>query len=253
MTDISKHEVPASVVVHPDYPRTSTYDPAWVWDNGMGWPVLWATEALAEKMQLRPGMRVLDLGCGKAMSSIFLAKEYGVQVWAVDLWISATDNACRIREMGLDDLVFPLHADAHALPFAEDFFDAILSIGSYHYFGTDDCYLPGFIRLVKPGGQFGMCSPGLTAEFGRDVPPHLREEYAKEWYAFHSPDWWRWHWEKTGLVDIEVADLVPGGWDLWMQYEQVAMQMLNREPYQPLIQDKGRYIGFPWLVARRKA
>jgi len=37
-------------------------------------------------------MRVLDLGCGKALSSIFLAKEYGTQVWATDLWISATDN-----------------------------------------------------------------------------------------------------------------------------------------------------------------
>ena len=35
---------------------------------------------------LEPGMRVLDLGCGKGLSSIFLAKEFGVQVWAADLW-----------------------------------------------------------------------------------------------------------------------------------------------------------------------
>jgi cyclopropane fatty-acyl-phospholipid synthase-like methyltransferase len=36
-------------------------------------------------MDLKPSMRVLDLGCGRAMSSIFLHREFDVQVWAVDL------------------------------------------------------------------------------------------------------------------------------------------------------------------------
>jgi len=48
-----------------------------------------------------------------ALSSIFLAKEYGVQVFAVDLWIEATDNYKRLQQMGVDDFVIPLHADAH--------------------------------------------------------------------------------------------------------------------------------------------
>ena len=67
------------------------------------------------------------------MSSIFLAKEFDLQVWATDLWISATDNYQRICEAGLEDRVFPIHADAHALPFADEFFDAIVSLDSYHY------------------------------------------------------------------------------------------------------------------------
>jgi cyclopropane fatty-acyl-phospholipid synthase-like methyltransferase len=37
-------------------------------------------------------MRVLDLGCGRAMSSIFLRRQFGVQVWATDLWFSASEN-----------------------------------------------------------------------------------------------------------------------------------------------------------------
>jgi cyclopropane fatty-acyl-phospholipid synthase-like methyltransferase len=41
----------------------------------------WLTSAL----DLRPRMRVLDLGCGRATSSIFLHREFGVQVWATDL------------------------------------------------------------------------------------------------------------------------------------------------------------------------
>jgi len=36
-------------------------------------------------LTLRPGMRVLDLGCGTALTSIFLAREYDVEVWATDL------------------------------------------------------------------------------------------------------------------------------------------------------------------------
>jgi SAM-dependent methyltransferase len=35
---------------------------------------------LAEAIELRPGMRVLDLGCGRAMSSVFLHREFGAQV-----------------------------------------------------------------------------------------------------------------------------------------------------------------------------
>ena len=46
-------------------------------------------------MPIEPGMKVLDLGCGKAMSSIFLAREFRVSVWATDLWIPATT-----RELG---------------------------------------------------------------------------------------------------------------------------------------------------------
>ena len=122
----------------PEFPRSAKYDPDWVLDNMMGPNALWLTEALAGCMDLSPAMRVLDMGCGTGLSSIFLAKEYGVQVWATDLWIDATDNLERIRAAGVEDRVFPIHAEAHALPFADGFFDAMVSVDAYHYFGTDD-------------------------------------------------------------------------------------------------------------------
>ena len=84
------------------FPRSSNYDPRWVLANQMGPNSLWLTESLCERMTLKPGMRVLDMGCGTAMSSIFLAKEYSVQVWANDLWISAEANQERIVEAGVD-------------------------------------------------------------------------------------------------------------------------------------------------------
>src|SRR5262245_28427844 len=68
------------------FPRATTYNPDWILASASGGAnALWVTEWLAESLQLRPGMRVMDLGCGRAASSIFLHREYGVQVWATDL------------------------------------------------------------------------------------------------------------------------------------------------------------------------
>ena len=44
------------------YPRASAYDPEWVLENLMGPNVLWLAEALSQELELRPGMRVLDMG-----------------------------------------------------------------------------------------------------------------------------------------------------------------------------------------------
>lgn len=90
-------------------------------------------------MNTEPGMRVLDMRCGKAISSIFLAKEFDVQVWATDPWIKPTLNCERIRDAGLEKQVFPIHTEARYLPFADDFFDAIIRLDSYYYYyyGTE--------------------------------------------------------------------------------------------------------------------
>ena len=53
---------------------------------------LWVTEWLTSAMDLQSGMRVLDLECGRAVSSVFLAHEFDVQVWVTDFWIDAAEK-----------------------------------------------------------------------------------------------------------------------------------------------------------------
>ena len=241
----------------PEFPRSAKYDPEWIIENTMGPNVLWLTESLAQLMELKPGMRVLDMGCGKAISSIFLAKEFDLQVWAADLWVPPGENWQRIRQAGLEDRVFPIRAEAHALPFADQFFDAILSMDAYHYFGTDDLYLGShLVQLVRPGGQVGIVVPGLTQEWSEaEAPEHLKPYWGFEMTSLHSPDWWRRHWERSGLLTVELSDMMPYGWKHWLTSASVLAQRGSEPGYEEeaemLRLDGGRNLGFTRVVARR--
>ena len=238
-----------------DFPRSAQYDTDWVLENMMGPNALWLTESLAESMSLVPTMRVLDLGCGKGLSSIFLAKENGLQVWAVDLWIDASDNLSRISAAGVEDSVFPISAEAHNLPFADGFFNAMVSVDAYHYFGTDDLYLENHMaRLVKPGGQMGIVVPGLVEELtSSEAPEHLQGYWEPAFFSLHSPAWWKRHWERSGLVSVELADMLPDGWRLWMESDLRWSERLGKpsDEADMLALDKGQTLGFTRMLASR--
>ncbi|MFO0890308.1 MAG: methyltransferase domain-containing protein [Isosphaeraceae bacterium] len=236
------------------FPRSNAYHPDWVLKNGTSGTgsTLWITEWLAEEMALRPGMRVLDLGCGRAISSIFLAREFGVQVWATDLWFAASDNLARIRDSGLEDRVFPLHADARALPFAGEFFDAIACVDAYPYFGTDDLYLNYLAHFVKSGGRLGIAGAGLTREIDGDVPEHMRDTWSQDFWALHSAAWWRRLWERTGIVEVDVADDMPDAWRSWLDWQNVVSPD-NTSEIELLKADRGRYMTWIRMVGRRRA
>jgi ubiquinone/menaquinone biosynthesis C-methylase UbiE len=234
------------------FPRASRYHPEWVVANASGGAnALWLVEWLADALRLRRGMRVLDLGCGRASSSIFLRREFGVQVWATDLWISASENFQRIRDAGLDDGVFPLHSDARSLPFAGEFFDAIVCVDSFPYFGTDDLYLNYLAHFVKPGGQVGIVGASPINEFKGAIPEHLRKVWTQDFWALHSASWWRQHWERTGIMDIERADSMPDGWRFWLDWQR-AVAPDNATEISALEADRGSHLGHVRVVGRRR-
>ena len=234
------------------FPRSSRYHPDWVVASASGGAnSLWLTEWLSAALDLKPGMRVLDLGCGRGASSIFLHREFGAEVWATDLWISASENRQRIRDAGVEAGVFPLHADARALPFAAEFFDAIVCIDSFPYFGTDDLYLNYLAHFVKPGGAMGIAGAGLVQEVAGPVPRHLRDFWSQDLWSLHSAAWWRRHWERTGILEIAVADTMPEGWQVWLDWHRTAFPG-NKAEIQTLEADRGQYLGYVRVVGRRR-
>jgi SAM-dependent methyltransferase len=235
------------------FPRASRYHPEWLTTHASGGAhPLWLTEWLASALDLHAGMRVLDLGCGRAASSIFLHREYGVDVWAADLWFSASENARRIEDAGARGGVFPLHADARALPFAAGFFDAIVSIDAFMYFGTDDLYLGTLARFLKPGGTLAITLAGLTREIDGTVPDSLRDFWTPEAWCLHSAAWWRRHWERTGIVEVSVADMMPDGWERWLDWQRTIAPD-NVAEIRALEADRGSHLGYVRVVGRRRA
>jgi cyclopropane fatty-acyl-phospholipid synthase-like methyltransferase len=241
-------------LVHERFPRCAKYHPEWILSCVSGGACsLWLTEWLAQALDLRPGMRVLDLGCGRAASSIFLHREFGVQVWAADLWFSPSENLQRIRDAGISDGVFPIRADSRSLPFATDFFDAVVSIDSFMYYGTDDLYLNSLARFVKPGGPLGIAMAGMTREVDGPVPSHLQQWWPEDQlWCLHSAPWWRRHWERTGIVTVELADTLPDGWQLWRDWLRTIAPD-NATEIGALEADRGDYMGYIRVIGRRRA
>lgn len=244
----------------PEFPLSGRYEPDWVLDNQMGPNALWLAEWLTNALPLKPGMRVLDLGCGRSLTSIFMAKEFGVRVWAADLWISPEHNWKRAEAAGVGDSVFPLRAEAHALPFPNSFFDAIVSIDAYQYFGTDMLYLGYLSRFVRPDGYVGIAVPGLMQPI-TEVPEHLAQPQSNgkvfwedECWCFKTRDWWLEHWSRNGnIADIRV-DTLKEGWRHWFDFERLleeTRKSIFPSDAEAIGRDRGRYIGFVRAIARR--
>ena len=234
------------------FPRSHTYSLDWIREGGMGSHPLWLAEWLSQGLDLQPGMRVLDLGCGKAKSSIFLAREFGVEVWATDLWVSPSENcAADSRRRPRTNRVFPLHCDAHKLPYAAEFFDVITAHDCYSYFGTDDLYLNYLVQFVKPGGQIGIAGAGLAQEISSPLPAHLEPIWSHDFWCLHSANWWRNHWSRTGLVDVEVADNMPDASEIWTHWQRQNSPD-NTAEIEAVEHDAGRYLTYIRMIARRR-
>ncbi len=141
------------------------------------------------------------------------------------------------------------------MPFAEGFFDAIISVDSYIYFGTDDLYLNYLQSFLVPGGTLGIALPGLMKDFENGVPEHLKDFWGQDYWSWHTVDWWKKLWERTGLVDIKVADIMPEGCMMYVKWKE-AQDEVGKNPWPQdtaiLKKDAGEYVGFVRLVATRK-
>ena len=137
--------------------------------------------------------RTLDLGCGFALTSLFVANETDADyVYAYDLWIPATENYRRIRDSHLEDRVIPIHGDAMDMPFAHEYFDVIVSVDAYHYFGcSEGVFAEKILPFVKPGGYVMIAVPGLKAQPKGDLR-QLFETWAEgdDVQLFKTAAWW---------------------------------------------------------------
>jgi cyclopropane-fatty-acyl-phospholipid synthase len=131
-------------------------------------------ELVCRKLGLRPGMRMLDVGCGWGSLLLHAAGRHGVR--AVGVTISEEQAAAakrRVAEAGLDDRIEIRLQDYRAI--SDGPFDAISSIGMVEHVGRAmlPVYFSGLFRLLRPRGRLlnhGISFPGDPAGAARPRP-----------------------------------------------------------------------------------
>ncbi len=230
--------------------KYKNYNINFVNENMMGPNSIIILEELLQGLTIKRGSRILDLGCGRGLTSIFLAKEYDVQVYAVDLWTSPTDNYKRFQTLNLDNKIIPISAEATNLPFAEDFFDAIISVDSYHYFGNNDTYFDYLKKFLKKDGLIAIAFPGMKHEIHKNIPEEMKSLWPEEALPmWQSIDWWKPkfenHLNNFKINELKCFDLA---WNSWLSCDNP----YAIEDLQMIKTDNGRFMNLIGLSGNLK-
>lgn len=116
-----------------------------------------ATIDFADQLEVRPGLHLLDIGCGLGGASRYFAHERGCQVTGIDL----TEEYVRVaeslaRRVGLEDRVTYRQGSALDLPFAPETFDGAYMLHVGMNIRDKRSLLAEVRRVLKPGGIFGI-------------------------------------------------------------------------------------------------
>jgi SAM-dependent methyltransferase len=115
------------------------------------------TQRLATLLELRPGMRVLDVASGKGESAIFLAKEVGCEVVGLDLGAENVHEAMRRAEAAnVAALTTFKHGDAESMDFPKASFDCVICECAFCTFPDKGAAAREFARVLRDSGRVGL-------------------------------------------------------------------------------------------------
>lgn len=222
-------------------PFLSTNEPA-VWGPGS----LEMALPLVESLRIQPDMRILEVGGGSGQITTILAREWNVTVFTLEPWFGGEEIQARAAREGVWDRVIALKLKVQDLPFADDTFDAVMSIGSFEMIGDERPQaLAQMVRVARPGARIGIAEPMCHPI---PIPPEVAELDRGEpsfRHCFRTVDWNRDLVARAGLAVTE-SYYFPDAYRWWVEY---AAQRKVPEMEQELIdRDQGRSLSLGLVV-----
>lgn len=141
---------------------------------------------ILENLDIKPGMRILEVGCGRGFYEAAVVKIYpGVKIVGVDLNEKYLEVARRAVK---DDNVTFLKADATKLPFGNGEFDRIICTEVLEHIRDDERVIREIFRVLKPRGKVLITVPNKDYPFFWDPVNFILERLFK----WHIPSniWW---------------------------------------------------------------
>jgi cyclopropane fatty-acyl-phospholipid synthase-like methyltransferase len=125
------------------------------------WLTVDELDRFLSRLDLRPGTRLLDVGCGSGDPSLHVARRTGCQVVGVELSEEAVAEATRLaREAGLEKRSSFLQADAsEPLPFEDCMFDALICIDVINHLPDRAGVFSDWARVLRSGGRLLFTDP----------------------------------------------------------------------------------------------
>lgn len=128
------------------------------------------TRYLGERLGLGPGMRVLDVACGRGASAVHLAQRFGCHVTGLDYGAENIAAAeAHAAENGVAHLTTFRRGDAEGLPFEEGTFDAVVSECSFCTFPDKATAAAEMARVLTPGGRLGLADMTVSGPLPEEI------------------------------------------------------------------------------------
>jgi len=172
-----------------------------IWDENMAEKDVNKLMQMAERLELKPGSVVLDVGTGTGIFLPYLLKKIGNngKIVALDL---AEEMLAKARAKYPDGNIEFLHADIMEIPIYEEMFNAVVCYSSFPHFRDKQKALARIMQVMKPGGRISICHTS-----GRD---HINGIHATlpgmENDLLPSPDEMRILFSDAGFTVVKIEE-----------------------------------------------
>ncbi len=159
-----------------------------------------ATEELLEMCRIKEGSRVLEVGCGVGMTSVLLAKKYGCTAVGIDINEGMVNRAReRAEKENAEGKAEFMVADAQALPFRANTFDAVICESVNAFIPQKQEAVKEYVRVARPGGWVGFNEACWIREPDPELEKGMRSFVGAE---LLSSGGWASLLERAGLEDV---------------------------------------------------